>query len=75
MNKLVLLSEVRKEKNKDNLLKFNKDKSVQEDSNSLYVTFKEKFDFFQNKEGFMDLNCGGIAIILVSQLLAATLYC
>ena len=58
MNKLVLLSEVRKGKNKDNLLEFNKDKSVQEDSNNSYVTFKEKFDFFQNQEGFMDLNCG-----------------
>jgi hypothetical protein len=58
MNKLVLLSEVRKEKNKNKLLEFNKDKSVQEDSNNSYVTFKEKFNFFQNEEGFMDSNCG-----------------
>ena len=58
MNKLVLLSEVRKGKNKDKLLEFNKDKSVQGDSNNSYVTFKEKFDFFQNEESFMDSNCG-----------------
>ena len=58
MNKLVLLSEVRKGKNKDKLLEFNKDKSVQENSNYSYVTFKEKFDFFQNQEGFMDLSSG-----------------
>ena len=58
MNKLVLLSEVRKGKNKDKLLEFNKDKSVQEDSNKSYVTFKEKFDFFQNQECFIDLNSG-----------------
>ena len=58
MNKLVLLSEVRKEKtnNKNKLLEFNKAKSVQEDSNKSYVTFKEKFDCFQNKECFIDLN-------------------
>jgi hypothetical protein len=58
MNKLVLLSEVRKGKDKDKLLEFDKDKSVQDDSNNSYVIFKEKFDFFQNQEGFMDLNCG-----------------
>ncbi|MCE5222185.1 MAG: hypothetical protein LLF98_13305 [Clostridium sp.] len=58
MNKLVLLSEVRKGRNKDKSLEFNKNKSVQEDSNSLYLKFKEKFEFFQNEENFMDLNCG-----------------
>lgn len=57
MNTLVLLSEVRKGKNKGKLLKFNKDKIILEDSNSLYVTFKEKFHFVQNEEGFIDLNC------------------
>jgi len=58
MNKLVLLSEVRKQKtkNKNRLLEFNKAKSVQEDSTKSYVTFKAKFDSFQNKECFMDLN-------------------
>ena len=58
MNKLVLLSEVRKGKDKDKLLEFDKDKSVQDDSNNSYVIFKEKFGFFQNQEGFMDLNRG-----------------
>ena len=58
MNKLVLLSEVRKGKDKDKLLELNKDKSIQEDSNNSYVTFKEKFGFFENEEGFMDSNCG-----------------
>ena len=54
MNKLVLLSEVRKGKNK--LLEFNKIKNVEEDSDNSYVIFKEKFDFLQNHEGFMELD-------------------
>ena len=58
MNKLVLLSEVRKGKtnNKNKLLEFNKVKSVEEDSIKSYVTFKEKFDCFKNKECSSDLN-------------------
>lgn len=54
MNKLVLLSEVRKGKSK--LLEFNKIKSVEEDSDNSYVIFKEKFDFLQNHEDFMELD-------------------
>lgn len=58
MNKLVLLSEVRKEKKKDKVLEFNKDKIVQDNCNNSYVTFNEKFDFFQKVEAFVDLNNG-----------------
>jgi hypothetical protein len=57
MNKLVLLNEVRKEKlkNKNKLLTFNKNKSIQKDYNKSYITFKEKFKCFQDKEEFIDL--------------------
>ena len=54
MNKLVLLSEVRKGKNK--LLEFNKIKSEEEESTKSYATFKERFNFFQNKDSILDLN-------------------
>ncbi|BCZ44664.1 hypothetical protein psyc5s11_07310 [Clostridium gelidum] len=54
MNKLVLLSEVRKGKNK--LLEFNKIKSEEEESTKSYATFKEKFNFFQNQDSILDLN-------------------
>jgi len=58
MNKLVLLSKIREEKTKNNdkLSKSNKVQIIEEDSNKSYVTFKEKFDLFQNKEGFIYLN-------------------
>src|SRR5471030_660582 len=58
MNKLVLLSKIREEKTKNNdkLSKLNKVEIIEEDSNKSYVTFKEKFDLFQNKEGFIYLN-------------------
>lgn len=58
MNKMVLLSEVRTRKTKKNLIEFNKVKSVQEDSNESYVTFREKFEFFESKENFVDLKNG-----------------
>lgn len=54
MNKLVLLSEVRKGKSK--LLEFNKIKSEEEESTKSYVTFKEKFNFFENQDSILDLN-------------------
>jgi len=54
MNKLVLLSEVRKGKNK--LLEFNKIKSEEEESTKSYATFKERFNFFQNQDSILDLN-------------------
>ena len=55
MNKLVLLSEVRREKTKNNSLKLNKVESVQENISESYVTFKETFRFYENKENFVDL--------------------
>lgn len=48
MNKLVLLNEVRKNKNSD--------KSLKTESKKSFSLFKEKFDFFENKEGFINLN-------------------
>lgn len=50
MNKLILLSEVRNEINNDKLLKSNKIEDEKEDYSEMYVTFKEKFMFFQNNE-------------------------
>jgi hypothetical protein len=55
MNKLVLLSEARIGKEKDKLIELNRVKSVQEDTNKSYVTFKEKFGVLENKENFVDL--------------------
>jgi len=55
MNKLVLLSEVRIEKTKNNSLKLNKVESVQENISESYVAFKETFRFYENKESFVDL--------------------
>lgn len=58
MNKLVLLSAVRKEKtnNKNRLLDFNKVKSEEEESTKSYDTFKDKFNFLQNQDNILDLN-------------------
>lgn len=58
MNKLVLLSTVRKEKtnNKNRLLDFNKVKSEEEESTKSYDTFKDKFNFLQNQDNILDLN-------------------
>jgi len=60
MNKLVLLSEVRTGKTENNLMELNRVKSVQEDTNKAYVSFKKKFGVLENKENFVDLknrNC------------------
>ena len=56
MNKLVLLSEVRKGKNKLVEYKYNEIESEQEDFTKSYTDFKDKFDFFQNQADILDLN-------------------
>ncbi len=56
MNKLILLSEIRKGKIKNKLLGFNKAKRESKDSNETYVIFKEKFEYFQNKENSIDID-------------------
>ena len=55
MNKLVLPSEVRAGKTKKKSIEFNKVKNVQEDTNESYITFKDKFRFFENKDNFVNL--------------------
>ena len=55
MNKLVLLSEIRVGKTKKKSIEFNKVKNVQEDTNESYITFKDKFRFFENKDNFVNL--------------------
>ena len=54
MNKLVLLSEVRDEKNKKDLLKVKKFESIKEDISEQYVTFKKMFGSLGNKENFVE---------------------
>ena len=56
MNKLVLLSEVRKGKNKLVEYKYNEIESEQEDFTKSYTDFKDKFDFFQDQADILDLN-------------------
>ena len=56
MNKLVLLSEVRKGKNKLLEYKYNKIESEQEEFTKSFADFKDKFDFFQNQADILDLN-------------------
>lgn len=62
MNKLILLSEVIKEKTKikNGLVKFSKVENEQENSNESYVTFKEKFKLYQDNEESISLNNGDI---------------
>ena len=57
MNKVVLLSEIRKEKinNINRLLKDNIVENEQEDNKKSYVNFEKKFDSLKNKNYFMDL--------------------
>ncbi|EKQ55070.1 MULTISPECIES: hypothetical protein [unclassified Clostridium] len=58
MNKLILLNEVKKEKNKsiNNFLDFDRINNEQKDYNKSCLTFKEIFDFFEDKEGCIGLN-------------------
>lgn len=60
MNKLILLNEVKKEKIRrdSNLFTLNKSKNENEndDSKNSYITFKEKFDYFKNRETMVNLN-------------------
>lgn len=62
MNKLVLLSEVIKEKTiiKNGLVKFSKVENGQKNSNESYVTFKEKFKLYLDNEESISLNNGDI---------------
>ena len=55
MKKMVLLSEVRDEKTKKDLLKVKKIESIKEDINEQYVTFKDTFRLFENNENFVDI--------------------
>lgn len=57
MNKLVMLSEIRsnKIKNKNRFLKNNEINVFQEDNNKSYITFKEKFDNYDNEESIMNI--------------------
>lgn len=62
MNKLILLSEVIKEKTiiKNGLVKFSKVENEQKNSNESYVTFKEKFKLYKDNEESISLNNGDI---------------
>lgn len=57
MNKVVLLSEVRKGKtnNINRLSEINKAKGNQKDNKNSYITFEEKFDSLKNNDYFIDL--------------------
>lgn len=58
MNKLILLNEVREEKVKyrNKLLTVIEDDAEQQEYKNSYVTFKEKFNCLQNREGLFSLN-------------------
>ncbi|MDR3598257.1 hypothetical protein [Clostridium sp.] len=60
MKKLILLNEVRAEKikYKNKLSISNVNDREEKDSENSYITFKEKFNWLQNKEELVDLNKG-----------------
>ena len=57
MNKVVLLSEIRKEKtnNINRLSEYSKIKNEKEDNKKSYVNFEKKFDSLKNRSYFIDL--------------------